>query len=94
MSGIVIDIADTGEGIEPEQLDMIFEPLFTTKESRGTGLGMTVVQQIISEHGGTIDVESVPGKGTVFHIRLPLVWSTPVEADGGAQLETAERLPS
>ncbi len=91
LSGIVIDIADTGEGIEPEQLDMIFEPLFTTKESRGTGLGMTVVQQIISEHGGTIAVESVPGKGTVFHIRLPLAWSTPVGANGGAQLETAER---
>jgi two-component system, NtrC family, sensor kinase len=94
LSGIVIDIADTGEGIEPEQLDMIFEPLFTTKESRGTGLGMTVVQQIISEHRGTIAVESVPGKGTLFHIRLPLAWSTPVEANGGAQLETAERLTS
>jgi two-component system, NtrC family, sensor kinase len=90
-TAIVIDIADTGEGIEAEQLDMIFEPLFTTKENRGTGLGMTVVQQVISEHGGTIAVESVPGKGTVFHIRLPLADSTIVEEHAGVRLETTER---
>jgi signal transduction histidine kinase len=90
--GIVIDIADTGEGIEAEQLEMIFEPLFTTKENRGTGLGMTVVKQIISEHGGTIAVESKPGEGTVFHITLPVaVDSTLVEAHSGVQLDTVGR---
>jgi len=76
-AGIMIDLADTGEGIAAEQIELIFDPLFTTKRDRGTGLGLTVVQQIISEHGGTIEVESQPGQGTVFHIKLPLEPSLP-----------------
>lgn len=70
-AGVVIDVADTGEGITPEQIELIFNPLFTTKRDRGTGLGLTVVQQIVLEHSGTIEVESQPGQGTVFHIELP-----------------------
>jgi PAS domain S-box-containing protein len=65
-------VRDHGQGISPEVLDNIFEPLFTTKKNGGTGLGLTVVQQIISEHGGKVMVESAPGSGSTFYIALPL----------------------
>jgi two-component system, NtrC family, sensor kinase len=68
---IVIELKDTGQGIAPEQIDMIFDPLFTTKQGHGAGLGLTVVHQLIAEHGGTVEVESAPGRGTGFRIKLP-----------------------
>jgi PAS domain S-box-containing protein len=69
----VLTITDTGCGISKEDLSKIFAPFFTTKEvGKGTGLGLTVVQGIIQEHGGTIAVDSEPGKGTTFTITLPL----------------------
>jgi signal transduction histidine kinase len=62
---------DTGEGIAAEVRQRIFDPLFTTKvRGRGSGLGLAVVQQIIREHGGSIDVESGAGQGAEFQIRL------------------------
>jgi two-component system NtrC family sensor kinase len=67
---VVVRIADTGTGISAEDLEQIFEPFFSTKTS-GTGLGLALTHQIIHEHGGTIDVESAPGAGTVFITRLP-----------------------
>ncbi|MDY7034127.1 MAG: ATP-binding protein [Thermodesulfobacteriota bacterium] len=69
---VEIDFADTGSGISDVDMEKIFNPFFTTKE-RGTGLGLTVVHSILESHGGTIDVESEPGKGTVFTISLPLL---------------------
>ncbi len=69
---IEITISDTGVGISPDELELIFNPFFTTK-SQGTGLGLSIVYQIIREHGGQIDVQSVPGKGTQFMILLPAV---------------------
>jgi signal transduction histidine kinase len=77
---VIIELADTGEGIAMEQLDLIFDPLFTTKPGRGTGLGLTVVKQIISGHGGTIEVESRPERGTVFCIKLPFNEELPFPA--------------
>jgi signal transduction histidine kinase len=71
-ASIVITVSDTGSGITPEQIELIFDPLFTTKRKRGTGLGLTIVKQIISEHGGEIKVKSAPGEGATFLIRLPL----------------------
>jgi PAS domain S-box-containing protein len=65
-------VRDRGLGIPPEAHAHIFEPLFTTKRSGGTGLGLAVVHQIISEHGGKIVVESEPGSGSTFYIALPL----------------------
>jgi len=68
----VLSVADTGRGIPPELLRRIFEPFFTTKET-GTGLGLSIVSGIVSSCGGTIDVDSEPGRGTTFTIRLPAV---------------------
>jgi two-component system NtrC family sensor kinase len=65
-----IDVSDNGCGISAEDLDKVFEPFFTTKSS-GTGLGLALVQQIISDHDGTIDCRSSLGKGTHFTIELP-----------------------
>jgi PAS domain S-box-containing protein len=74
-------VADTGCGIAPEMLPKIFQPFFTTKKNgKGTGLGLSIVQRVAHEAGGFIEVESVLGQGTTFHLYLPLVreQSTPV----------------
>ena len=68
-------VADTGPGIAPELLPRIFDPFLSTKP-RGTGLGLSITDGIVREHGGTIDVESAPGKGTRFVLTFPAV-STP-----------------
>lgn len=70
---VEIEIRDNGHGIPPQILPHIFDPFFTTKDvGEGSGLGLFVVYEIIEEHGGCIAVESEPGKGTAFYIRLPL----------------------
>jgi signal transduction histidine kinase len=65
-----ISIADTGNGIAPEEKESIFEPFFTTKEN-GTGLGLSIVHKIIENHNGLIKVESEVGRGSTFTIFLP-----------------------
>jgi signal transduction histidine kinase len=67
---IIIEIQDTGIGIPEENLDKIFEPYFSTKET-GTGLGLAIVKKIIEDHSGTITVDSVLNEGTRFTVRLP-----------------------
>ncbi|MBN1207679.1 MAG: ATP-binding protein [Myxococcaceae bacterium] len=70
---VVVQISDTGKGMTPETLSRLFTPFFTTKpRGQGTGLGLSVSQSIIARHQGRIDVQSAPGKGTTFTIRLPL----------------------
>ena len=66
---LCLELADTGIGISPGV--NIFE-LFTTTKSHGTGLGLAVVRQIVSAHGGRVDYRTVPGNGTIFTVRLPL----------------------
>jgi len=66
-----VGISDTGSGIPEEKLNRIFEPFFTTKK-KGSGLGLMIVQRIIRDHAGRIDVESKAGKGTTFRVWLPL----------------------
>ena len=65
-----IEFADTGVGLTPEERERLFTPYYTTKQ-HGTGLGLAVVQSVVSDHGGTITVESEPGRGTTFHLELP-----------------------
>jgi PAS domain S-box-containing protein len=69
--GVIVTVADTGGGIPPEQISRIFEPFYTTKK-KGTGLGLMIVQRIVRDHGGRIDLESHVGRGTVFRVWLPL----------------------
>jgi len=67
-----IEIADTGCGIPEEHMKSIFEPFFTTKEEgKGVGLGLSVAYGIITRHGGTLEVESQPEKGSIFRLQLP-----------------------
>src|SRR5436190_1151826 len=71
---ILIEVIDTGIGIPSENLPKVFEPFFTTKEvGRGTGLGLAVCYGILTEHGGTLNVQSTVGYGTTFTITLPAV---------------------
>jgi len=66
----VITVADSGEGMTREECERLFTPYYTTKQ-HGTGLGLAIVQSIVSDHKGTIKVESAPGRGTTFVIELP-----------------------
>ena len=68
---VTISVSDTGAGLTAEQQARLFTPGFTTKAA-GSGLGLTVVQRIVHDHHGTIDVESVPGIGTTFHLSFPI----------------------
>ncbi len=79
--GIRIRFKDAGEGISEENLERIFDPFFTTKDpDKGTGLGLMISHQIVAGHGGSIEVESTPGEGATFHVRLPSQGAAP-EAD-------------
>lgn len=69
--GIRVEIQDTGAGIQPEHMGKLFEPLFTTKGDRGTGIGLNVSRKIVTNHSGNISVQSKVGVGTTFRIDLP-----------------------
>jgi signal transduction histidine kinase len=70
---VAITISDTGIGIKPEEMDLIFQPFYTTKpEIKGTGLGLSVSHGIIESHGGEIQVESRPGEGATVTVLLPI----------------------
>jgi len=75
---ICVDFTDTGIGMTPEVMSHIFDPLYTTKDrGQGTGLGLVIVSQIVSEHGGTIEVESELGQGTRFRLTFAALPSEP-----------------
>jgi signal transduction histidine kinase len=68
---VLLAVEDSGIGMTEFTRRRIFERFFTTKSAKGTGLGLAVVKKIVDEHGGTIEVESAPGKGSTFSIRIP-----------------------
>jgi len=82
---VIVTVGDSGPGIRAEDLAKIFDPFFSTKR-QGTGLGLALVQQIVVDHGGQIDVDSRPGAGTTFTLSFPgLSEASPsLPADGGA----------
>ena len=85
---VILEITDTGTGINPKTLEKIFEPYFTTKPlGKGTGLGLATVHGIVRNSQGTIDVNSTPGEGTTFRITLPAV------DHSGNALQTTEPAP-
>lgn len=84
--GVAISFTDTGTGILEENLGRMFEPLFTTK-ARGIGLGLAAVRLLVERHGGKVEVESEPGRGSTFTVWLPVggaasgVWREQDESD-------------
>jgi signal transduction histidine kinase/ActR/RegA family two-component response regulator len=86
---VCLSIIDTGAGMSEQVRTRMFEPFYTTKEvGRGTGLGLSIVYGIVEQNGGTIRVDSAPGRGTSFHISLPRV-NEPVAPHGHAEQATA-----
>jgi len=68
---VVIEFEDTGTGIAVDDLPRVGQPFFTTKQG-GTGLGLTIASRIVERHGGTLTVESAPGRGTIVRVGLPV----------------------
>jgi len=82
-SRVRIEVADTGQGIAPENIHRIYDPFFTTKAARkGTGLGLSVTYGIIQEHGGSIEVSNRPSGGARFRLELPLTAPAPAKPIG------------
>jgi PAS domain S-box-containing protein len=80
---MVIEVTDTGCGIEAKHLPHLFDPFFTTKDvGQGTGLGLSITHNIVTGHGGRIEVESEPGRGTCFRVHLPLGEAATRPTDG------------
>lgn len=89
---VCLSIKDTGPGIDSKHIDNIFEPFFTTKSvDKGTGLGLSVAHGIITDHSGTITVQSEQGKGATFRVYLPRYNGTKKAADTGRQPSAVQR---
>jgi len=82
--GVAVELVDTGPGMDAETAARVFEPFFTTK-ANGTGLGLAIVRQAAEAHGGAVEVETAPGQGATFRVRLPAAAAVPAaQAMGGS----------
>jgi PAS domain S-box-containing protein len=88
-----VQVRDTGTGMTPDQQQRIFQPLYTTKPGTGTGLGLTICQDIVQQHKGRIIVDSVPGQGTAFTVYLPNATTTAGRSPCSSGSETASLAP-
>lgn len=87
---VVLEVSDTGQGMNKETRDQIFNPFFSTKEvGKGTGLGLSVLHGIVKDYKGYVEVESVPGNGSIFRVYLPAIEES--KADSVARIEPAEQ---
>ncbi len=82
-AGVHIAVQDSGHGIPPEIQARIFEPFFSTKGGKTSGLGLAICANIVEQHGGRLEVESAAGEGTTFHIRLPTSRTEGAAMEGG-----------
>jgi signal transduction histidine kinase len=90
---VLITVSDTGHGISPEDLRRIFEPFYTTKgRGKGTGLGLAICRQLTAALGGTISVQSQPGKGSTFYVRLPREGGAPTTSSSPSQSQPHLRI--
>src|SRR6202011_614253 len=90
----IVEVVDSGVGMNAKVQARVFEPFFTTKGESGTGLGLAMVFGMVEQHGGHIDVRSAPNEGTTFRMRFPLVEAS-AEAEpsiASAQLERSRPL--
>ena len=71
-SGVSVTFSDTGKGIDPDDLQRIFEPFFTNGKAKGVGLGLTITHDIVERHGGQLAISSPPGRGAIVEVWLPL----------------------
>jgi two-component system, NtrC family, sensor kinase len=91
---VLITVSDTGHGISPDDVRRIFEPFYTTKgRGKGTGLGLAICRQLTAALGGAISVESTPGQGSTFSVRIPIqgppaVSPAPASTSGETRLRT------
>jgi PAS domain S-box-containing protein len=83
-AGVRIEVSDTGTGMSEEVRLHCLEPFFTTKGQHGTGLGLSLVHTTVQRHGGTLTIESEPGRGSTFIVRLPLLDQPAIEAEEAA----------
>lgn len=87
---VLVTVRDTGIGLKDEVKARVFEPFFTTKGPAGSGLGLSITYGIVGRHGGTIDLDSQPGVGSTFAIRLPIATPRPAHPPPGPQASFAE----
>jgi two-component system sensor histidine kinase HydH len=80
--GVTIGVRDNGPGMEPDEIQRIFEPFYTTKPD-GTGLGLTIVSRILEQNGARVSVTSAKGRGSTFSMRLPAAGGTSAAGEGG-----------